>query len=561
MKERYEHNVSVEKVLNCERKVEEKKGENEFETSKGTGPYNGCPSSTFPRSFTERGSEKTFLGEEEAASNFNTRKRLKGFHKDESRDAFKAGKPVGIQNDAYQEKVKESSKYEESEVNCGSDAESLIEEFVKNETNASRNPQRVPKARAGRTTDDRLLLSSKLPAAISADSTMSKQQEEPPFNNLLLEQVLVKQSDTSPLSHSVRTVDGADGDLLEEAASPVLPRSSISGIETAVSSEGSEKEASSLARVCEVDADVTSIRNVSQNKRLHDNEELATPPPLSLILASASRTKPKRRETISSNSKDQLAGERKFFEENTTQQYKDPEAEEKSEQISEFSDLYELTEREFQTSRKQEQKTSAGDASGQILTDVSKPVSSGDSDSVVPALVEFLKTCFPDVDEDLMNSLLSANGGDVLKVVEELLADDGSLPAFSDDISVSTEQPSTSAALSPFSDTRRISVSEQRSIRSITEKLDSKKPTDDVVSIVQHSCVSPAKSSPERPTRVEHANSPRSLSPKPPSPAHSPGTFQLALEPAVALHLIEVFGQFAGADFQGLSKFIYVFFE
>ncbi|XP_067039783.1 NEDD4-binding protein 2-like isoform X2 [Acropora muricata] len=582
MKERYEHNVSVEKVLNCERKVEEEKGENEFETSKGTGPYNGYPSSTSPRSFTERGSEKTFLREEEAASNFNTRKRLKGFHKDENRDAFKAGKSVGIQNDADQEKVKESSKYEESEVNCGSDAESLIEEFVKNETNASRNPQRVPKARAGRTPDDRLLLSSKLPSAISADSIMSKQQEESPFNNILLEQVLVKQSDTSSLSHSVRTVDGGDEDLLEEAASPLLSRSSISGKETAVSSEGdapvfsvpfgdahrsvcdlstdvvlnrilsenstceSEKEASSLARVCKVDADVTSIRSVSQNKRLHDNEELATPPPLSLILASASRTKPKRRETISTNSKDQLAGERNFFEENTAQQYKDPEAEEKSEQISEFSDLYELTQREFETSRKQEQKTSAGDASGQILTDASKPVSSGDSDSVVPALVEFLKTCFPDVDEDLMNSLLSANGGDVLKVVEELLADDGNLPAFSDDIFVSTEQPSTSGAMSPFSDTRRISVSEQSSI---TEKLDSRKPTDDVVSIVQHSCGSPAKSSPERPTRVERANAP-SLSPKPPSPAQSPGTFQLALEPAVALHLIEVFGQFAGVDFQ-----------
>lgn len=575
MKERYEHNVSVEKVLNCERKVEEKKGENEFETSKGTVPDNGHPSSTFPRSFTERGSEKTFLGEEEASSNFNTRKRLKGFHKDE------------IQNDADQEKVKETSKYEESEVNCGSDAESPIEEFVKNETYASRNPQRVPKARAGRTPDDRLLFSSKLPAAISADSTMSKQQEEPPINNLLLEQVLVKQSDTSPLSLSVRTVDGADEDLLKEAASPLLSRSSISGIETAVSSEGdapvfsvpfrdarrsvcdlstdvvlnrplsenskceSEKEASSLGRVCEVDADVTSIRNVSRNRRLHDNEEVATPPPLSLILASASRTKPKRRETISSNSKDQLAGERKFFEENTTQQYKDPEAEEKFEQISKFSDLYELTEREFQTSREQEHETSAGDASGQILTDVSKPVSSGDSDSVVPALVEFLKTCFPDVEEDLMNSLLSANGGDVLKVVEELLADDGSFPAFSDDISVSTERQSTSGAMSPFCDSRRISVSEQSSIRSVTEKLDSKKPTDDVVSIVQHSGVSLVKSSPERPTRVEHANSPRSLSPKPPSPAQSPGTFQLALEPAVALHLIEVFGQFAGVDFQG----------
>lgn len=575
MKERYEHNVSVEKVLNCERKVEEKKGENEFETSKWTVPDNGHPSSTFPRSFTERGSEKTFLGEEEASSNFNTRKRLKGFHKDE------------IQNDADQEKVKETSKYEESEVNCGSGAESPIEEFVKNETYASRNPQRVPKARAGRTPDDRLLFSSKLPAAISADSTMSKQQEEPPINNLLLEQVLVKQSDTSPLSLSGRTVDGADEDLLKEAASALLSRSSISGIETAVSSEGdapvfsgpfgdarssvcdlstdvvlnrplsenskceSEKEASSLGRVCEVDADVTSIRNVSRNRRLHDNEEVATPPPLSLILASASRTKPKRRETISSNSKDQLAGERKFFEENTTQQYKDPEAEEKFEQISKFSDLYELTEREFQTSREQEHETSAGDASGQILTDVSKPVSSGDSDSVVPALVEFLKTCFPDVEEDLMNSLLSANGGDVLKVVEELLADDGSFPAFSGDISVSTERQSTSGAMSPFCDSRRISVSEQSSIRSVTEKLDSKKPTDDVVSIVQHSGVSPVKSSPERPTRVEHANSPRSLSPKPPSPAQSPGTFQLALEPAVALHLIEVFGQFAGVDFQG----------
>ena len=276
MKERYEHNVSVEKVLNCERKVEEKKGENEFETSKGTVPYNGYPSSTFPRSFTERGSEKTFLREEEAASNFNTRKRLKGFHKDESRDAFKAGKSVGIQNDADQEKVKESSKYEESEVNCGSDAESLIEEFVKNETSASRNPRRVPKARAGRTPDDRLLLSSKLPAAISADSTMSKQQEEPPFNNLLLEQVLVKQSDTSPLSHSVRTVDGADEDLLEEAASPLLSRSSISGIETAVSSEGDAPVFSvpfgdAHRSVCDLSTDV--VLNRSENNKCESEKE------------------------------------------------------------------------------------------------------------------------------------------------------------------------------------------------------------------------------------------------------------------------------------------------
>jgi len=32
----------------------------------------------------------------------------------------------------------------------------------------------------------------------------------------------------------------------------------------------------------------------------------------------------------------------------------------------------------------------------------------------------------------------------------------------------------------------------------------------------------------------------------------SAATFQLTLEPAVALHLIEMFGSFAGVDFQGL---------
>lgn len=537
MKERYEHNVSVEKVLNCERKVEEKKGGNELETSKVTGSDNGHPSSTSPRSFTERGSEKTFLGEKEAASDLSTRKRSECFYGDESREAFKAGKLIEIPNDTYQEKAKENSKYEgteETEVNCGSGAESHIEEFIKNETDAGPKPQRVSKARARRTPDDCLLLSSKLRAGIYADSTMREPQEEQPFNNLLFEQVLVKQSDTSPLSHSVRGVDGADEDFIEEAASTLLSRSSVAGVETAVSSEG--------------DAPVFS----------KDNEEVATPPPLSTILASASRTKPKRRLTIS---KDQLSGERKFMEENTTQQYKDPEPEEKSEQITvnEFSELYELTGREFQTSSKQEHETSAGDASGQILTDVSKSVSSGDSDNVVPALVDFLKTCFPDVDEHLMNSLLSANSGDVLKVVEELLADDGSLPAFSDDIS-DIKRQSISGAMSPFSDTRRISVSEQSSIRAVTEKSDSKKPAGDVVSIVQASCVSPAKSSPERPTRVEHANSPRSVSPKPSSPAQSPGTFELALEPAVALHLIEVFGPFPGVDFRGLSRFVYLIF-
>lgn len=52
--------------------------------------------------------------------------------------------------------------------------------------------------------------------------------------------------------------------------------------------------------------------------------------------------------------------------------------------------------------------------------------------------IEFLKICFLDVDIDLMNVLLIFNGGDMMKVVDELLVS-GSVEENSEDMEVVEE--------------------------------------------------------------------------------------------------------------------------
>ena len=142
------------------------------------------------------------------------------------------------------------------------------------------------------------------------------------------------------------------------------------------------------------------------------NKSDANPPSLSSILASASRTKQKRRSSSNSDHKQTITEERNSGENNDV--IKLPFG-----SVKVDGESKPLTQRGFEDSVTQNNETTSGVFSDmQNLSDESKQVTSGDSENDIPTGIEFLKTCFPDVDKDFMNSLFTANGGDVMKVVD-----------------------------------------------------------------------------------------------------------------------------------------------
>lgn len=618
MKERYEHNVSVEKIINCEEKFEHDKARDDCETNKRTGTDN---QNTAQRSSPERGSAENCPGE----------KVSDGLDGNESRNTFKAGELVGeIKRGVQEKRLKDRPNSEraiEAEVHCESDGGSefrVVNEITTNENRdkCSPKPQRRPRIRERRTADTRLPSNTGSPGVICKDSMIEQHQEEQPPNKILVEHEHGDQSDTSPMSEP-KLIDAVSSDedlehsdvssfsdspasslksnktsneedLLEEATSSQLSESSISGLETASSSEceapvlcvplkdtldsifnvtsdanftkevsleenikydlKSAEEISGVSQACDNDVNAKRGRNVLKYHKSSDS-----PPPLSAILASASRSKQKKRGT-SSDFKQPLADERKSKQPNHVQQPMDPEPEVKSEQfiVKEESTQSDLSERGLHSNSSQENDTSAEDVFSdvQIQSDVSNEASCGDSESDVIVGLEFLKTCFPYVDSDLLNSLLIAESGDVMKVVDELLADNGRLPDFTADASEFTEQQSLLGAVSASSAGNQISLAEESSL---AKKPNSMKQADKILSVVdsslgsnQENTVSPVKGLGELLTGMEGDHSPGNPSPNALSPAQSPGhsTFQLTLDPAVALHLIEVFGQFVGVNFQ-----------
>jgi len=196
------------------------------------------------------------------------------------------------------------------------------------------------------------------------------------------------------------------------------------------------------------------------------------------------------------------------------------------------------------------------------LSDVS-PTSSGDSQNDMSAQMEFLKTCFPDVGSDLMNALLTTNSGDVMKVVDELLASGSAEEKATEHTEVAEENVS-STELSDFPNSPPLAAHNTPSDAS-NEEEQSPPPkamgqTSDLAGGFNRQradSLEHGEISSDTPPQENRASRPRDLEASPLTGSQSSGqsstaTFQLTLEPAVALHLIEMFGSFAGVNFQGL---------
>ena len=267
-----------------------------------------------------------------------------------------------------------------------------------------------------------------------------------------------------------------------------------------------------------------------------ESKYFPTPPPLSEILASASRTRSKSRSKSTSEPLQLVTDNANSLQENGNHLYSEPNLTEKAlehEVCDGNRDPKDRTFDEDVSTSKQSQSNLP------YLPNPLQPSSSDNSQNQRHAGLEFLKTCFPDVDCDLMNAILTAKGGDLTKVVDELLIRSKA---------PSAELPTFPADSLYFASQQEIFDSPSRVVQK------SSSPTEETVN---------AASAPQTQINVGGENnklpgelsSQMYLAPKVSSQAQSPRsntTFQLTLEPAVALHLIELFGPFAGVDFQGL---------
>ena len=407
----------------------------------------------------------------------------------------------------------------------------------------------------------------------------------------------VSQSSSSPLSDSpsagysspVLDVSSVESDDAAEATDERVRESEENDSSKEASIEGNitcdvefldRKTSLSLALTLEddvTDAIAESGNDLVKHREPSESNSIPTPPPLSTILASASRTKLKRRSRSNSDPKQPITGMVESPQGNGLELRLEPNLVggglELNESIQSICD--DITTPE---------NTSGEDVFTDVqnlsnLPDLLQRSSSGDSPrNDMSAGVEFLKTCFPDVDSDFINALLTTKSGDVMKVVDELL---------SSGRAEVTEQNAPSTELPAFPDSLFL-ASQHRPFYASNEELKSFRPTEEIAEVVdpgrginQTSTVT--RENGEIPSKIStQENRPshlRDLGPRPLAQAQSPSqsnaaTFQLTLEPAVALHLLEMFGPFVGVDFQGwylvvvclflfllFSSFCYVRFE
>ena len=626
MKERYEQNVTVEKIMNCERNIDLKKTGNESETSQGTGANNHRSSPMPQRSTQERGSEES--GKESAPSltGSETICFSQGIKRKDNLEA-KASELLD-ESKNYTNSIEKLEKSDGRGVKC-IESGHRAEEVMKDETheNCNPKPQRVPRVREKRSPNNQQRVDTESPTVVCEESMGVKQQENLNPSDMPDERKVNQRTTTSttPRSEALLSSEGLelsnmasfadrpasspvfpdnrdDWDILEGGHAAEVSKSSMRAVDNGPLSDNPSEECSAPVlnpsledtkksesdtheRVCEAKTndffkkssegqitcglestrdstslspegigndDVTEGENVLRYNEPCTNKSDATPPSLSSILASASRTKQKRRSSSNSDHKQPITEERNSGE--NIDVIKLP-----SEPVKVDGESKLLTQRVFEDSVTQNNETTSGVFSDvQNLTDESKQVTSGNSMNDMPAGVEFLKTCFPDVDKDFMNSLFTANGGDVMKVVDELLANKSYLPSLPADASKVTEQQSLASVVPTFPDSQILASQNRSSI----EKPISFRPADEMVSNIDAAYginrQSPASRENagnlgEMSPKVDRANQLRDLGPKPLSQPQSPGhsTFQLTLEPAVALHLIEMFGPFTGVNFQG----------
>ena len=316
-------------------------------------------------------------------------------------------------------------------------------------------------------------------------------------------------------------------------------------------------KSTSLARMCYVDKDAMEGANIElKHREPTEKKSVAFPPPLSTILASASKSKQKKLSASSTSQKQSVEDAENYSEETDVKQLKEPTV---------YGPERVCSDNVTQENRYQPTKDMLSDVHN--LRHEAEDACSGYSANDFSTGVEFLKTCFPDIESDVISALLTDTSGDVMKVVNELLADEGDLVSFPvGETDLSTQQSQDSQIL----------ASQNLPLKSLNGSLKSVKPTDESHVAGDHTHEVRSQSSAVREVsdipreisaQVDQTNQPRPLesSPLAKAQASSRNTFQLTLEPAIALHLVELFGPFTGVNFQGLRTFkfscIHTFFS
>lgn len=324
----------------------------------------------------------------------------------------------------------------------------------------------------------------------------------------------------------------------------------------------SSKRKTSIPLTLTLEDDVTddfgdSGSDVVRHVETSEGNSIPSPPPLSAILASASRTKLKRRARSNSDTTQPITDSENSAEGNALKLLQEPN--QAAGGLEPNESLQSVSNDDSTQESKTPDEDGSPDAQNQPnLSDLS-PSSSGGLQSDMSAQLEFLKTCFPDVDTDLMDALLNTNGGDVMKVVDELLSS-GNAKENTAESSEVAEENASSIELSDFSNSPPL-VAQNTPFNALNEEEKCPPPeeTGKAGGFNQQSPGSCKRGeiSSDTPPQENRGSRPRDSDPRPLTQAQSSspssaGTFQLTLEPAVALHLIEMFGSFAGVDFQGL---------
>lgn len=650
MKERFEHGMTVEKIINSQKKLDADKTGNETVRRKGTGTDNQKPSprpqSLSKESSRELGTKGAENCEEKTTSKLEVSEKISSLQvmEDQKSSEAKEKQFDELRNSSEKcvnlnEKSVSDTKTGDREEKCTHSAvgeldigkleegadRSVTEEY---DVSSSPKPQRVQKVRNRRTPNRQQQHISTEQSAL--DSERECQGNSPSCDNrdkLDLHE-MPSQEDTSkersPVYHvetlsklaslakscTFSPVVSSSGNVTDSPAvtesadvsklsipplsdnpltdcqpitdsvnSAVLSASSLESDGDADEKSDSSNESIKEKITCDVEipnrmtsspltltleddtTDADSGSDVLRHGEPSGSNSIPTPPPLSAILASASRTKLKRHARSNSDPTQPITDSENSPEGNTLKLLEEPNQAGRELEPNESLQSVSIDNSGQENNTSNEDVSTAAQCPQSNLSDVS-PCSSGDSQIDMSARIEFLKTCFPDVDIDLMNALLTSNGGDMMKVVDELLAS-GSVEENSEDTEVA-EEDASSTELPNFPNSPPL-VAHSTPFNSSNEEEKSPPPqemseaTDPTGGSNHQSTDSRERGeiSSDTPSQENRASRPRDLQPTPltqlqSSSQSSTTTFQLTLEPAVALHLIEMFGSFAGVDFQGL---------
>lgn len=652
MKERYEHGVTVEKIINSERKLDASKTENESEARNGTGADSQNANSRPQISPQQRGSQE--LGTRKAESygvmpGGATTPKVAESDGRSSLQATGGQNNLAVKEERFQglrspsendvscvEKSDGEAENGERKQNCSSavheiDISELGDErddvvTVETDSISHPKPQRVPRIRERKSPNRQQCTNTELSIIDCEDEVSGERQDrftscdnhsELDVDSKCSQENAPKEESSvfrveklstlaslanscvssTPVSSSGPVEDSHAGIEVAEVSksssvsplsdspladlnSPVLNASSADSGEEENAENGvlsyepteekltSDVEAPEKKTSLPLTLTLDSGNDVVKHREPFRSNSSRTPPPLSAILASASRTKLKRRSRSNSDPTQLITNSGDSPQGNGLKLLVEPNQGDKRLELNDFPPS--VSDDTFT----QETNTPAEDVSSDAqnlpdLSDSLQPSSSGDSQNDMASGVEFLKTCFPDVDSELMNALLTAKNGDVMKVVDELLAN-GRTEEHTEE-KEATEQNVSSFELSSFPDSLLAShtipfyaSSEEKSpLRPTEEKVEVAEPTGGFGQHITDTRVNGEISS-DISAQENRQSHHRDLGPRPSSQAQSPSrnnatTFQLTLEPAVALHLLEMFGSFAGVDFQGLYPAVCLF--